>query len=86
MCHDKSLFNAEVYARADDVIISVSEPDPENFFSFRALDCASITTLSFGPLAQGTITTLVLARACKLRVRYITLDEYPVTNENQRSK
>ena len=63
MCHVNSLFNADTYARAELVMMSVSDPDPENFFSRSRLVYASITALSFGPSTVGTTTTRVLARA-----------------------
>ena len=54
---------ADTYARAEDVMMSVSEPDPENLRFVNSPDCAFIAGASFGPPSLGEIVTLVTAIA-----------------------
>jgi hypothetical protein len=61
--HERSLFKADTYARAEDVMMSVSEPDPENLRFLNTPDCECIDGESFGPPSFGEIDTLVTAIA-----------------------
>lgn len=56
--HERILLRAETQALAEDVMISVSDPLPENL---RSLEIRG--ELSFGPPVTGESTTRVVARA-----------------------